>query len=74
MRSPPRLRRILRASPLARLRRDTRAVTSIEYGFILALIVLAIFASVVALADVTTRMWNDVHTKVTTASKNSGGT
>lgn len=46
------------------LLRDRKAATAVEYGFILALIVLAMMASVNVLADVTTGMWNNVSDKV----------
>lgn len=51
-----------------RLLRDTRAATAVEYGLILALIVLAIMAALLALGTVTTDIWNNVSTKVQTAS------
>lgn len=47
--------------------RNSKAATSIEYGLICALIVLAIMAALVALGTVTTDMWNNVSTKVQTA-------
>jgi pilus assembly protein Flp/PilA len=47
--------------------RDRKAATAVEYGFILALIVLAIMASLVELGGVTTGMWNNVSTKVQNA-------
>lgn len=50
------------------LRRDNRGATAVEYGLIVGLIVVALIASIIALANVTTGMWNDVSTKVTTAS------
>ena len=50
-----------------RLIRDTKAATAVEYGLILALIVLAIMAALLALGTVTTDIWNNVSTKVQTA-------
>jgi pilus assembly protein Flp/PilA len=50
-----------------RLIRDCRAATAVEYGLILALIVLAIMAALLALGTVTTDMWTNVSTKVQTA-------
>jgi len=55
---------------LQRLMRETRAATAVEYGLILALIVIAMVASFVNVANSTTTMWNNVSTKVTTASGN----
>lgn len=43
---------------------DVRGATAVEYGLILALIVLALMASLIGLADVTGNMWNDVSEKV----------
>lgn len=51
-----------------RLRRCNRGATSVEYGFILALIVLVLIAALVELAGTTTGMWNNVSTKVREAS------
>ena len=61
----PRVRR-----PLARLWQDRRGGTAIEYGLILALVVLTMMAALVQLAGVTTGMWNNINTKVTNASNN----
>jgi pilus assembly protein Flp/PilA len=47
--------------------RDTKAATAVEYGLIVALIFLAILVGVVALANVTTGMWNNVQTSVRNA-------
>ncbi|WP_188055754.1 MULTISPECIES: Flp family type IVb pilin [unclassified Sphingosinithalassobacter] len=44
-----------------------KAATAVEYGFILALIVVAIIASIVELGGVTSGMWNNVSAKVQTA-------
>lgn len=44
--------------------RDRRGATAVEYGFILALIVVVIFMAIVGVARVTTTMWNDVASKV----------
>lgn len=48
--------------------RCRRAATAVEYGLILALIVLAMIAALIALADTTTGMWNNVSDKVQKAS------
>jgi pilus assembly protein Flp/PilA len=50
--------------PFSTLTRDSRGATAIEYGLILALVVLALMAALYALADTTTSMWNNVSTKV----------
>jgi len=44
--------------------RNRKGATAVEYGFILALIVVAIIAAIVQLASTTTAMWGDVSTKV----------
>ncbi|MCP3729351.1 Flp family type IVb pilin [Sphingomonas sp. MG17] len=51
-----------------RLVRDRKGATAVEYGFILALIVIAIIASIQGLAGATTGMWGNVHDKVQKAS------
>lgn len=51
----------------AALLRNRKAATSVEYGFILALIVLAIMASLSTVGNVTTGMWNNVSEKVQAA-------
>jgi pilus assembly protein Flp/PilA len=55
--------RALKSLP-GRLLRCRRAATVVEYGLIIALIVLAMMAALFALADVTTGMWNNVSTAV----------
>ncbi|KQT32320.1 hypothetical protein ASG29_10955 [Sphingomonas sp. Leaf412] len=52
-----------------RLARDSRGGSAIEYGLILAIVVLGTFAALLGLADVTTGMWRDIAAKVTAASK-----
>ncbi|WP_315761257.1 Flp family type IVb pilin [Sphingomonas sp. Y38-1Y] len=47
-----------------RLLRERRAATAVEYGLILALVVIAIIAAIMAVANVTTGMWNNVNTRV----------
>lgn len=49
---------------LKRLAFDRRAATAVEYGLILALVVLAMFSALKATADSTIAMWNMVSTKV----------
>jgi len=48
---------------------DRRAATAVEYGFILALIVLAMMASLTTVANQTKNMWGNVSTKVQTATQ-----
>jgi pilus assembly protein Flp/PilA len=43
---------------------DQRGATVIEYGLILALVVLALMSALIGLAGVTTSMWNNVSDKV----------
>ena len=43
-----------------RLLRCRRAATAVEYGLILALIVLAMMVALIELAGTTTGMWNNV--------------
>jgi pilus assembly protein Flp/PilA len=47
-----------------RLTRDRKGATAVEYGFLLALIVLAVMGSLVSLGSVTTSMWGNISTKV----------
>lgn len=47
--------------------RDRRGATAVEYGLIVALVVIAIIASIMGLASVTTDMWNNVSNKVSNA-------
>lgn len=44
----------------SQLLRCRRAATAVEYGLILALIVLAMMAALLGLADTTTGMWSNV--------------
>ena len=50
------------------LAENRKAATAVEYGLILALIVLAMFASLSTVANVTIGMWDNVNTKVTEAT------
>ncbi|HEX8486265.1 Flp family type IVb pilin [Sphingomonas sp.] len=59
--------RIVKSRRARSLRADTRAATAVEYGLILALMVLAIIGGVTTLAEATTGMWNNVNDKVTKA-------
>jgi pilus assembly protein Flp/PilA len=49
----------------AKLIRDSKAASAVEYALICALIVLAMMAGVTAVAGRTTTMWNDVSNNVT---------
>ncbi|MFW2852096.1 Flp family type IVb pilin [Sphingomonas sp. TX0543] len=51
----------------ARLRRDRRGATAVEYGLIAALIVVVMIVSIVEVASTTTGMWNNVASKVVNA-------
>ena len=48
----------------AKLIRDIKAASAVEYALICALIVLAMIAGLNAVAGKTTSMWNDVSTTV----------
>ena len=54
-------------SLLKRLFADRRGATVVEYGLIIAGIVLAIFGAIQSLGGETSRMWNNVSTKVINA-------
>ena len=49
---------------IKRLFADRTGATAIEYGLIVALVVIATVAAIVQLANVTTGMWNHVSTEV----------
>ena len=55
------------ASRLGRLWHDRRAATAVEYGFILAVVVLVMLVALHNLADTTTGLWNNMADKVTSA-------
>lgn len=46
---------------------DSRAATAVEYGLIVALMVLAMLGGLQLFADSTIGMWNNVSTKVASA-------
>jgi len=50
----------------AKLVRDTKGATAIEYGLIVALIVIAMIGGLKFFAGSAISMWNDVATNVTT--------
>jgi pilus assembly protein Flp/PilA len=55
----------MRGNFFKRLLRDTRAATAIEYGLIVALVVIAIIASISSVADENTGLWAIVTNNVT---------
>ena len=52
----------------AKLLRDEKAATAVEYGLIIALIVLAMMAGLSQFASTTIGMWNDVAANVSGAN------
>ncbi|MCP3735323.1 Flp family type IVb pilin [Sphingomonas sp. RP10(2022)] len=61
----PLLRRLFgRLTPALR---DVRGATAVEYGLILAMIVVVMIVALKGLAGVTVGMWTDVSTKVISA-------
>ncbi len=52
---------------LCQLARSRRGATAVEYGLILALIVLAMIGALQSVASSTTGMWNNVADKVLAA-------
>ena len=53
---------------IGRLARDRKGATAVEYGLILALVVLAMIGALIGLASATVGMWNDISSKVSQAS------
>lgn len=47
------------------LRRNDAGATTVEYGFILALIVVVVMGGIIGVASVTVEMWDDVADNVT---------
>lgn len=58
------MRAIVKIIGWARLTRCERGATAVEYGLILAMIVLAMLAALNHVANKTIGMWNNVSTKV----------
>lgn len=54
-----------------RILRDNRGATAIEYGLIMALVCLAIIASMQSMASRIIETWSTVDTKVTTSTNNA---
>ena len=59
----------MRRTPLfaKRLRADARGATAVEYGLILAGIVLAVFGALQTTGSSVSSLWNNVSTKVLSA-------
>ncbi|WP_174280437.1 Flp family type IVb pilin [Sphingomonas bacterium] len=55
------------ARGLPSLLRDRRGATAVEYGFVVALVVLAMFAALAGVGNTTTSMWNNINSSVTNA-------
>jgi len=49
---------------ILKLWRDRKAATAVEYGFILAMIVVAIMAAIIQLGATTSGLWSNVSTQV----------
>jgi pilus assembly protein Flp/PilA len=49
---------------LRRFARDTKGATAVEYGLIIALVVLAMLAGLSSTANGTINMWNDIASNV----------
>lgn len=52
---------------LSSLKSDVKGATAVEYGLIIALIVLVMIAALSSVATKTNEMWNNVTDKVTNA-------
>lgn len=50
-----------------KLGNDQRGATAVEYGLIVALVVLAAMGAIVGLASTTVEMWNNIADKVDNA-------
>ena len=53
---------------LRRLLRESRGATAVEYGLIVALLVIAIITAMKGVANQNTGLWAVVTTKITTAT------
>lgn len=54
----------------AALLRDRKGATAVEYGLILALIVLGLMTALIALGSTTQENWGSLNNKVTAVSPN----
>lgn len=52
---------------LTRIISDEKGATAVEYGLIIAMIILAMFAALSTFASAATEKWNYIAEKVTTA-------
>jgi pilus assembly protein Flp/PilA len=55
---------------LQRMAKDTRGATAVEYGFILAMIVLAMMTALRGVASETSALWEEVSSKTAEATGN----
>lgn len=55
------------------LLQDQRGATAIEYGLIISLVVIAMMASLMQVANVTVGMWNGVSEKVVESNRPTDG-
>lgn len=55
---------------LRSLGRDLRGATAVEYGLIVALIVIAMVTSFTQFGNAASSMWTDVHEKIGSATGN----
>jgi pilus assembly protein Flp/PilA len=53
---------------LAKLIRDQRAATAVEYGLIISMVVLAMVVALGNVASTTTGMWNNVSEEITSVN------
>lgn len=65
MRLQTQARRLLARVARTPILQDRRGATAVEYGLIIAMIVLAIVAALTVFADATAGMWNHVSDEVT---------
>lgn len=49
------------------LLRDSRAATAVEYGLIIALVVITLVTAIISVAEATSGVWNNVSDKVARA-------
>jgi len=57
---------------LRRLIRDERGATAVEYGLILAMVVIAMIGALSGIASETTKMWADVNSSSEAAMSQAG--
>lgn len=53
---------------LARLTRDENAISAVEYGLILGLVVLTMLTALSGFANVTVSTWNDISSRTSSAT------